>query len=112
MDSDKDYLGEFYYDDEGDDYYAAVDYLYVDRNLTIKGTTHDEDYTTKWNCTLKEGWNVIYYFADSEWEDAISTTKPSGVNFIWNFWGDDGKKAPLTSPKHKNAGFDKFRAVK
>ena len=111
-DRDDDYIGEFYLEDERNNYYAAVTYMYVDRNFTIKGTTHYGNDATKWNCTLKKGWNIIYYVEDSKGGESISTTKPSGVNLKWYFYDGYDWKTPPTSPKHKKAGFEKFRAVK
>ena len=118
MDSDKDYIGEFYYEDEGNDYYAAALYLYADRDFTIKGTIEeyyaedDDYYNVKFDCTFKKGWNVIYYVEDNEWDESYTTKKPSDINLKWYLSGWDYDKTPSTSPKHKNAGFEKFRAVK
>ena len=116
LDSDKDYIGEFYYEDEGNDYYAAALYLYADRDFTIKGSIYEEwdgdYYKMEWNCTFKKGWNILYMFEDNGWDEYYTTTKPSNVNLKWYFYGGDDGKTLSISPKHKKAGFEKFRAVK
>ena len=98
-DGEGDYIGRCFLDDEdGGDNYSG--YLYVDRNVTIKGRYYDEDYyyeEVEYDCSLKKGWNIMYIIW-SENGGLYTTQKPSGVNFKWYYY--DGYKSP-SDKKHK-----------
>ena len=118
MDSDKDEIGEFYLEDESDDYYAGAIYMYADRDFTIKGTIEeyyeedDDYYNVKLDCTFKKGWNVLYYVEDNGWDESYTTKKPSDINLKWYFYSWNYDKSPTISPKHKKAELERFRSVK
>jgi len=67
----------------------TTDFLYFDRNVTIKGNYSYESYNTKYDCSFKKGWNILYYRVKYDNETIsiplLSTSKPSGVNFQWFF---------------------------
>ena len=57
---------------------------------------YDEEYINKYDLTLKKGWNIVYNSETESYENGrdvysytISKNKPSGVNYTWNFYGDD-----------------------
>lgn len=78
---DGDEIGYFYLNEENGDNEYYTSWFYSDRDVTIKGEYGGE----KYNVTLKKGWNVVY---DSYTDDSYSLTsqKPSGVNYTWNFY--------------------------
>lgn len=101
---DNDGIGYFYLEEENENSTHIIFWLYVDRDVTIKGEYNeineefDEEYTEQYALTLKKGWNIIY---ESEreiykngkdvWLYTMSSKKPSGVNYTWNF--DDANYA-------------------
>lgn len=84
---DDDEIGYFYLEEENGDNFYYTSWFYSDRDVTIKGEYKeiDEEYINNYDLTLKKGWNVVY---DSYTDDSYSLTsqKPSGVNYTWNFY--------------------------
>lgn len=101
---DDDEIGYFYLTEEnGDnDYYTS--WFYSDRDVTIKGEykeideEYDEEYINNYDLTLKKGWNVVY---DSYTDDGFSLTsqKPSGVNYTWNFYDNSSFRSASIATK-------------
>jgi hypothetical protein len=54
-------------------------YMYVDRNVTIKGF----DYDTEFDCSFKKGWNILYNVYKEDGERFTTTQKPSNANLKW-----------------------------
>ena len=112
---DDDEIGYFYLAEENDDseYYTA--WIYVDRDVTIKGETkeiyYDEEYIENFDLTLKKGWNVVYESDTESYENGrdvysstISSKKPSGVTYTWNFYVDyDYRSAIVALKSAKNS---------
>ena len=80
-------IGGFYYWGANTRTYAEANYVYADRNFTIKGKIMDEDeYLGEYNCSFKKGWNIIYMIAHFDEETVLITTrKPSGITMEWEF---------------------------
>ena len=98
-----DEFGEFYWEAETYSYYVSAGYVYADRDFTVKGTDNSGSYEVKWDCTFKKGWNVLYWYEDSDsGDESYTTQKPSGVNLKWYFssWYD------------KNSGSRSLKSVK
>jgi hypothetical protein len=58
--------------------------VYVDRDVTIKGTHTDYSYTETWNVSLKKGWNYMVWSDNEATKTSTitaTTTLPSG--FKW-----------------------------
>lgn len=66
-------IGWFNYEGEGD---IWCFYVYVDRDLTIKGSSA---YSGIFDCTFKKGWNIIYHYGRH------TTKKPANMTFRWYF---------------------------
>ena len=92
-------MGEFYCWGADTRTYAAANYVYADRNFTIKGKIIDEDeYLGEYNCSFKKGWNIIYMVAQiHEGSFLISTQKPSGLAMEWEL-----ENIYLKSNQHQN----------
>lgn len=52
-------IGQFVRDISGDDYRTIVEYVYVDRPLTVRGTGGDKSFGYDVDLTLNAGWNRI-----------------------------------------------------
>ena len=69
--------------------YAEANYVYADRNFTVKGQMVDPDdgeYLGEYNCSFKKGWNIIYTIAQTGEETTLITTqKPSEITMEWEF---------------------------
>lgn len=114
---DDDEVGYFYLEEENDDSEHYTSWVYVDRDVTIKGEyneideEYDEEYIDKYDLTLKKGWNIVYAsYTDSykNGRDVYSYTftskKPSGVSYTWNFYGDyDYRSASVALKSAKNS---------
>ena len=126
--ADDDEIGDFYLEEENENSEHYTSWMYVDGDVTIKGEykvideEYDEEYIEKYDLTLKKGWNVVY---DSEVESykngrdvysyTISSKKPSGVNYTWNFYGDSDYRSAsvaLKSAKNTKSTFSKFKGSK
>ena len=114
---DDDEIGYFYLEEENDDSEQYTSWIYVDRDVTIKGEykeideEYDQEYIEKYDLTLKKGWNIVY---DSEmgsyingryvYSYTMSSKKPSGVNYTWNFYDDyDYSSASVELKTAKNS---------
>lgn len=93
-DGDDDEIGDFYLEEENGDNEYYTSWFYSDRDVTIKG----EDDGEKYNVTLKKGWNVVY---DSYTDHSYSLTsqKPSGVNYTWNFYDNSSFRSASIATK-------------
>ena len=93
-DGDDDEIGDFYLEEENGDNEYYTSWFYSDRDVTIKG----EDDGEKYNVTLKKGWNVVY---DSYTDGSYSLTsqKPSGVNYTWNFYDNSSFRSASIATK-------------
>ncbi len=120
-DKDDEKIGEFHYqsasDDEEEYEYCGAMWVYVDKDVTVKGQSKDvdeyynEEYITNYNLTLKKGWNIFYFTETYSYNEStekekytstISNQKPSGVTLKWYFedYSDYGyKSATLKSAK-------------
>ena len=110
-------IGHFYLEEENDDSEHYTSWIYVDRDVTIKGENneideeYDEEYIDKYDLTLKKGWNIVYGSDTESYEngrDVYSSTftskKPSGVSYTWNFYGDyDYRSASVALKSAKNS---------
>ena len=95
-------IGEFYLYEETYSGYTEALFVYASKNVTLKGTEKDEgyyyDYVIETDCSLKKGWNMVYY-SEQEGYDAVNdkyiykelltTQKPAGANLRWHFYGYD-----------------------
>jgi hypothetical protein len=66
--------------------------IYVDRDVTIKGTYTDDGYTDRYDVSLKKGWNYLNmsYMNNSTgrtYTHTASTSLPSGCTCV--VWGRD-----------------------
>ena len=94
-------IGGFYLiDGANEDEPDGVNWVYVDKNVTIKGEEREideeenEEYIGKYDMNLKKGWNVVYgkwteSHSNSTGRDVYAYTltskKPSGANYFWYF---------------------------
>ena len=95
-------IGIFYpmYDIETDNDYFFYTYfwMYVDRDLSIKGEDNKVKYNTRntvnFNLDLKKGWNNIYYKSREWYDDAengfvttvfMTNNKPAEANIQWYY---------------------------
>ena len=86
-----DFYNEKYLETETSHSYYDVEYIYVDRNLTITGTETDEDGDTyKYSVNMKKGWNLVYYVRTSD-EDSYTreTTTKAQSGLKWFFYGQE-----------------------
>ena len=88
---------------DNNDNYSGAMWLYVDKNVTIKGQNKDKDeeyneeYIANYNLTLKKGWNICYIsetYTNNKSAKTYTTTvaskKPS-VTLKWYFYGYDNE---------------------
>lgn len=71
---------------------VSVDYLYVDRDCTMKGRVVNNSYSTtsntiEYDASFKRGWNVVYMSSK-----LITTQKPENVSFKWHYLGENALK--------------------
>ena len=94
----------------GELYYGYAYYVYADKDFTIKGKYEDNEYKWKssieFNCSFKEGWNIICIEVEESdityiEKVKITTTKPSGNNWVWRYysWDDDWFKSTTYSKR-------------
>jgi len=98
------YIGQFLCTDSYDGNNWMF-YVYVDRNVTIKGYTSYYDYNV-YDCSFTKGWNIIY----SGWNNGYyeyTTKKPSGIDYKWHYY-DGWKKSPGEKDKPQHP-FSKMR---
>ena len=83
----------------GDEYYYT-DWMYADRDVTVKGEVKDiyyrDDYgmIEKYDWELKKGWNVVYSSHIDSYDDSTgrkveihtyTSQKPSGISYLWKY---------------------------
>ena len=101
-DKDENEIGFFHLEGEnngGDEYYYT-DWIYVDRDVTVKGEIKDlyyrDDYgmIEKYNWELKKGWNITYENITYSYDDSTgrevdintyTSQKPSGISYLWKY---------------------------
>jgi len=111
-DREDDEIGEFLWTNENEDVWAY--YVYVDRNLTIKGheswyySYENEYYYTEYDCSFTKGWNILYYVEKGYYEELFTTKKPSGTTLKWYYEDWDWWKK---SPSDRQHPFSKMRKV-
>lgn len=73
------------YFDYRDDHFTETGIWYVDRDVTISGSTRDSEGETIFNLPLKKGWNMVFYLhtehSGPSWQ--ITTNEPGGMK--WYF---------------------------
>ena len=92
LDKNGDFLGTFSYGGYKANAFYAINYSYAAENMTY---TNQIEYElsgywmiSNYNCVLKKGWNIEYTEAIETGESItynITTNKPSGVDFSWEF---------------------------
>ena len=67
---------------------SYVEYIYVDRNVNVSGTSIDvDDWTATFNLKLKKGWNKVYFQYNGATETVTySSTIPSWMGNNWAFY--------------------------
>jgi hypothetical protein len=110
-DSNGEEIGDFSCADEQKDVWAS--YIYVDRNLTIKGreTWYDDgEYNVaEYDLTFTKGWNIIYGVEKGDNEYFTTTKKPSGVNLKWYFYGYGDWKKSRSDKRNFHHPFSKIK---
>ena len=84
------WVGLFNHEKETKTSYSEAEYLYVDRNCTVKGTEKDGKYTYTYDVSLKKGWNIIYY-TETDLTETYSSKNPGGLE--WYFYDSDNFKS-------------------
>ena len=90
-------IGDFSQEDYEND--SWVGYMYVDRDVTVKGSlSYYDDYeywTERFDFSFTKGWNIFYGIEKGN-EVIISTKKPAGTNYKWYGYISDynWKKSP------------------
>ena len=125
---DDDEIGYFYLEEENDDSEQYTSWIYVDRDVTIKGESkeideeYDQEYIEKYDLTLKKGWNLVYDSYTESYKNGrdvysstMSSKKPSGVNYTWNFYDDyvySSASVALKSAKNSKSFSSKLKGNK
>ena len=89
-----DYIGSFWNSGEKGNLSYFIDYVYAKENMNYTKKEENElggyAITSIYDCVLKKGWNLEY--TESIWDEAkktitytITTDKPAGVSFAWEF---------------------------
>lgn len=119
---DDDEIGYFYLGEEYDDSEHHISWMYVDRDVTIKGEHkrifYYEEENENFDLTLKKGWNLVYDSFTKSYENGrdvflntITSNKPSGVNYTWNFY-DRSASVALKSAKNSKSFSSKLKRNK
>lgn len=106
--------GSFYYESEetiNQIYdWAGAGWLYVDRDVTVKGEDVNQGVVV--DLTLKKGWNNVYNRLTVKNENGVevytvllTSKKPSGVNFQWEYYSYNNNTAINTLKSAKNLKF-------
>ena len=103
-DKNNNYIGDLYCEDYYHDDNSCI-YVYVDRNVTIKGYSYD--YPLEYNCYFTKGWNILYISYSNYSSVLLTTQKPSGMDYKWYYSGD-WKKSPDGKEKYQHP-FSKIR---
>jgi len=83
-------IGSFGYFESRD---TSATYVYADRSVTITGSYDGREGIFIYDCSLKKGWNVVYYISWGEDEDedyryhTLTTKKPSNITLKWHYHG-------------------------
>lgn len=122
---DDDEIGYFSLEAENDDIYHNTSWVYVDRDVTLKGESkeideeYDEESIEKYDLTLKKGWNIVYESDTESFKNGInvdsytiSSNKPSGVNYTWNFHADLSASVALKLAKNSKSFSSKLKGNK
>ena len=107
-------IGSFYLEEVNEDSEHYTSWIYVDRDVTIKGENNevDEEYVeeNKYDLTLKKGWNLVYVSYTNSYKNGqhvysstMTSKKPSGVNYTWNFYDYDYSSASVALKSAKNS---------
>ena len=91
-DNDKEWIGEFWHDavNDNDTKSVGVYYLYIDREVTLKGEKETENgHIFSIDCSFTKGWNTMYdvetTMNNGKWHYEKTTQKPTGVAWYWYF---------------------------
>ena len=106
-DEDENEIGDFYLEEENDDSEYYTSWMYADRDVTIKG----EDDGDKYDVNLKKGWNIIYE-SYTENSGSLTSKKPSGINYSWNFYSNSDYRSVIAtrnSVENKKSVFSKLQ---
>lgn len=114
FDENEDQIGDFYLEELDGDLEHYVAWVYVDRNVTIKGEGNyiSDNFEEITNADLKliKGWNVVYSNDTESYNSTtgkyiytytISSKKPSGVNYSWYFYSDNSAYSEKSFIKQK-----------
>ena len=107
-------IGSFYLEEVNEDSEHYTSWIYVDRDVTIKGENNevDEEYdvVNKYDLTLKKGWNLVYDSYTESYKNGqhvysstMTSKKPSGVNYTWKFYDWDYSSASVALKSAKNS---------
>jgi len=92
-------IGSFYLSDNGSEENSAI-WIYVDKNVTIKGESktideeNNEEDIANYDMNLKKGWNILYgkmtksdnsSTGRSVHTFTVTSKKPLGVNYYWYY---------------------------
>lgn len=122
-------IGYFYLEEENDDNEHYTSWMYVDRDVTIKGESNEidveynEEHIDKFDLTLNKGWNLVYDSYTYSYENGrdvfsctITSNKPSGINYTWNFYDNDyayrSASVALKSAKNSKSFSSKLKGNK
>ena len=115
-DKDENGIGYFYLEEVRDDSEYYTFWFYTDRDVSIKGEAKyiDDNYEDmeNYDLKLKKGWNVVYQNYTESYNNStkrdvytysITSQKPSGINYLWNFYGNyDFRSAQMTTKSVEN----------
>lgn len=106
LNKNKDIIGYFLLTYESKTEFAEATYMYVKSDVSVKGEgsltvdydeDYYEDYTVKFNCSFKKGWNFLYEYQTSKTPGVVSMSnqKPAGVNLKWEYFSfEDDPDSP------------------
>jgi hypothetical protein len=112
-DKDKSNIGSLYFEGNNEGLHDVM-WLYVDKNVTVKGEYRDEDERViyKYDMNLKKGWNAVYFTETKSHNFTITSQKPAGVNYSWYFYSYDddfrSAKSATKSVENKKSVFSKL----
>jgi hypothetical protein len=100
------YIGYFYWEKETDNSESEVYFVYVDKDVTIKGQNsekyEDMTFTMTVNMNLKKGWNRVQetFKETNKGGSYIATTQPIGdFKDHWHYTSRYYKNSPKTKSK-------------
>jgi len=95
--SNGDIIGSFWNNRETENSWAAMFFMYADRNVTITGTDQGAMWRETTNLSLRRGWNRVFIEERDSmgWELSVVTTTPiSGLRWYFNCWDCNGNQPP------------------